>query len=113
MISPPPGQPILAYYWQHVNSYTILLHCPLAGSDSADPEQENVEVFQGFTQPAKFEDLVVSTQGATQSSQTQFQRLVKRMTRFWVTTDKEGTERELKNCLEREGCTTKVTEIAC
>lgn len=79
-----------------------------SGSDSADPEQEKVEVFQGFTQPAKFEDLVVSTQGATQSSQTQFQRLVKRMTRFWVTTDKEGTERELKNCLEREGCTTKV-----
>ena len=34
--------------------------------------------------------------GATQGSQNSFQRLVKRMTRFWVNTDKETTEKELR-----------------
>jgi serine/threonine-protein kinase Chk1 len=78
-----------------------------SGSDS-DKLAEAEEAFHGFTQPAQLDDLVVSTQGATQSSQTQLQRLVKRMTRFWVTTDRETSEKELKLCLEREGCTTKV-----
>ena len=81
---------------------------PRQDSGSGPVEEEREELFHGFTQPAQLDDLVVSTQGATQSSQTQLQRLVKRMTRFWVTTDKEATEKELKTCLEREGCTTKV-----
>ena len=38
--------------------------------------------------------------GTTQGSQTPLQRLVKRMTRFWVRTDIENTERELRDLFE-------------
>ena len=61
--------------------------------------QEPAEVFHGFTQPAQLDNMLVSTQGATQSSQTSLQKLVKRMTRFWVKTDLESTEKELKQRL--------------
>jgi len=85
---------------------------PLPTRQDSGPggEQEAVEVFQGFTQPAKMEDMMMSSQGvsATQSDQTQLQRLVRRLTRFWVTTDKKTTERQLVSCLEEEGYTTKV-----
>jgi len=66
------------------------------------------EAFHGFTQPAQLENMLVSTQGGTQSSQTPLQRLVKRMTRFWVTTDLETTERELKTRLDSMNYNTKV-----
>jgi len=79
-----------------------------SGSDPAGGGDRVTEMFHGFTQPAQLDNMLISTQGATQSSQTQLQRLVKRMTRFWVTTDKEATERELKNVLERECYTVKV-----
>ena len=53
--------------------------------------------FGGFTQPAQMSDLFCgsqSTQGTQgSSSQTHFQRLVKRMTRFWVSTDMSETQR--------------------
>lgn len=61
--------------------------------------QEPPEVFHGFTQPAQLDNMLVSTQGATQSSQTSLQKLVKRMTRFWVSTDLENSEKELKQRL--------------
>ena len=61
--------------------------------------QEAPEVFHGFTQPAQLDNMLVSTQGATQSSQTSLQKLVKRMTRFWVSTDMENSEKELKQRL--------------
>lgn len=76
--------------------------------DHDELEQEGGEVFHGFTQPAQLDNMLVSTQGATQSSQTPLQRLVKRMTRFWVTTDMESTEKELKNRLQSMKYTTKV-----
>lgn len=64
----------------------------------------------GFTQPANLDNMLVSTQGTvTQSSQTPLQRLVKRMTRFWVTTDIENTEKELKSRLASLSFTCKVT----
>lgn len=78
-----------------------------SGSDPAG-DREAAGMFHGFTQPAQLDNMLVSTQGSTQSSQTQLQRLVKRMTRFWVTTDKDSTERELKNLLERESYSFKV-----
>jgi len=76
--------------------------------DPSGDHQPPPEAFYGFTQPAQMDNMLVSTQGATQSSQTPLQRLVKRMTRFWVTTDLETTEKELKNCLDTMNYNTKV-----
>lgn len=61
------------------------------------------DVFGGFTQPAQLSDLFCSTQGTqTQGSQaSQFQRLVKRMTRFWVKTPPLETEKFLTGLLEK------------
>ena len=36
---------------------------------------------------------------------------MRRLTRFWVTTDKKTTERQLVSCLEEEGYTTKVGQL--
>ena len=69
-------------------------------TETGEPDvPEPGDVFHGFTQPAQLDNMLVSTQGATQSSQTSLQKLVKRMTRFWVTTDLENTEKELKQRL--------------
>ena len=65
--------------------------------------------FNGFTQPATLSDIYCSqpgsgsTQNTTQgSTQTQFQRLVKRMTRFWVKTNSlEETEKFLHGLLQK------------
>ena len=62
--------------------------------------QEPAEVFHGFTQPAQLDNMLVSTQEVSQSSQTSLQKLVKRMTRFWVSTDLENSEKELKQRLD-------------
>jgi len=88
------------------DSFSQPLPNQLTGSGGSQPDPE--DMFHGFTQPAQLDDMVLSTQGPTQSSQTQLQRLVKRMTRFLVTTDKETTEKELKRCLERENYIIKV-----
>ena len=58
--------------------------------------------FSGFTQPAHLSDLLgssQSTQAATQTSR--FQRLVKRMTRFWVKVSFEETDKFLHGLLEK------------
>ena len=63
---------------------------------------ENLQGFGGFTQPAKLSDLLgssQSTQAPTQSSR--FQRLVKRMTRFWVKVSLEETDKFLHGLLEK------------
>ena len=68
--------------------------------NSCQETEENQEMFHGFTQPAQLDNMLVYTQGATQSqSETLLQRLVNRMIRFWVTTDLETTGRELKTRL--------------
>ena len=78
-------------------------------SGELEHDLEVPEAFHAFTQPAQLDNMLVSTQGATQSSQTPLQRLVKRMTRFWVTTDIENTEKELKSRLASLSFTCKVT----
>jgi len=67
-------------------------------------------LFHGFTQPAQMDNLLLlSTQApATQGSQSPFQKLVKRMTRFWVSTDKETTEKVLREILVKSGYTCKM-----
>jgi len=83
---------------------------PLPTSGDHSDENKPLESFHGFTQPAQLDNLLLSTQGAaTQGSQTPFQKLVKRMTRFWVNTDKENTEKELRERFERLGYTVKMT----
>ena len=70
-----------------------------ANAGEGEHEAEQPEMFHAFTQPAQLDDMLVSTQGASQSSQTPLQRLVKRMTRFLVNTDIETTEKELRTRL--------------
>ena len=63
---------------------------------------EKIDGFGGFTQPAQLSDLLgssQSTQAATQSSR--HQRLVKRMTRFWVKVSLEETDKFLHGLLEK------------
>ena len=70
---------------------------PSTGHSSENPG------FSGFTQPAYLSELLGSsqsnTQAATQSSR--FQRLVKRMTRFWVKVSFEETDKFLHGLLEK------------
>jgi len=82
---------------------------PVDCSSEADGDTNPMaDMFHGFTQPAQPENMLCSTQGATQGSQTPLQRLVKRMTRFWVRTEKETTERELREVLDRMHYTCKM-----
>ena len=65
-------------------------------SEAVDPG------FGGFTQPAQLSDLFCPTQGSTQATQSsRFQRLVKRMTRFWVKVSLEETDKFLHGLLEK------------
>jgi serine/threonine-protein kinase Chk1 len=52
---------------------------------------------------------MVFPSGTTQGSQTPLQRLVKRMTRFWVRTDIESTERELRDLFDMMNYGMKMT----
>lgn len=58
-----------------------------------------------FSQPAHLEDMLLSTQtqGTQSSSQSPLQKLVKRMTRFFVTTDANETVQVLKSLFEKLG----------
>lgn len=57
-----------------------------------------------FSQPAALEDLFLSTQPVqnTQTSQNSFQRLVRRMTRFFVKTDCTATVNRLVSTLQEQ-----------
>ena len=58
--------------------------------------------FGGFTQPAHLSDLHLDSQSNTQATQSnRFQRLVKRMTRFWVKVSLEETDKFLHGLLEK------------
>ncbi|XP_046804980.1 serine/threonine-protein kinase grp [Lucilia cuprina] len=65
-----------------------------------------------FSQPAMLDDLLLCTQmNQTQSaSQNVFQRLVRRMTRFFVTLRQEDTIKRLVTTIERLGYTCKISE---
>jgi len=99
-----PGEPL----GPGVVSHSLSQPAPEGGDPGSCGEQPSQPVFHGFTQPAQLDNMFLSSQGATQGSQTPVQRLVKRMTRFWVTTDSESTEAELRHLLERESYTVKI-----
>ncbi|XP_015432470.1 PREDICTED: serine/threonine-protein kinase grp [Dufourea novaeangliae] len=79
--------------------------------------QINLEEQSGFSfsQPAHIEDLLVCTQvqnkQLTQTSQQNtYQRLVRRMTRFFVKTELETTVERLINCLDSENYTYRIND---
>lgn len=55
--------------------------------------------FHGFSQPVQPDLLLLATQG-TQSSQSPMQQLVRRMTRFLVSADREAAAQELRTVLD-------------
>ena len=73
--------------------------------NSQNGSNERVESgndFGGFTQPAHLSDLHLDSQSNTQATQSnRFQRLVKRMTRFWVKVSLEETDKFLHGLLEK------------
>merc|ERR1712080_442047 len=83
-----------------------------APSTDRDHSSEKID-FGGFTQPAQLSDLFCPTQGTqvlTQSTSSsspstriknRLQRLVKRMTRFWVKASLEETDKFLHGLLEK------------
>ncbi|KAL5020180.1 hypothetical protein ScPMuIL_003072 [Solemya velum] len=62
-----------------------------------------------FSQPNNLDHLLLSSQfqGTPGSSQTPMQKLVRRMTRFFVKTSKEDTLREMDKAIEQLGFTFK------
>ncbi|XP_012288696.1 serine/threonine-protein kinase grp [Orussus abietinus] len=68
-----------------------------------------------FSQPAHMEDLLLSSQlhatQHTQSTQNNFQKLVRRMTRFFVKTECEMTLKKLINCLKRQSYAYKINDF--
>ena len=85
---------------QPAEVFRKLTRAPSINTQHSGSEQN----FNGFTQPAQLSDLVLSGSGstqATQGTQTQFQRLVKRMTRFWVKNSQEDTDKFLQALLEK------------
>ena len=70
---------------------------PSATSSNSEIDKEG---FGGFTQPAQMSDIFCGTQSTqTQTQSQKFQRLVKRMTRFWVKTSITETEKFLSGIL--------------
>lgn len=88
----------------------------LPGIENVNAAHINLEERFSFSQPAHIEDLLLCTQvqakQLTQQSQQQnsFQRLVRRMTRFFVNTECETAVERLVNCLEHENYTYRIND---
>ncbi|XP_076240707.1 serine/threonine-protein kinase grp [Calliopsis andreniformis] len=70
-----------------------------------------------FSQPAHIEDLLLCTQIQNKqftqpSQQNTFQRLVRRMTRFFVKTELQTTIKRLVNCLKHENYTYRINDCS-
>lgn len=89
-----------------------------AGNGGNNRSNNNNSAFEArngfcFSQPALLDDLILCTQmNQTQSaaSQNVFQRLVRRMTRFFVTTQWDDTIRRLCTTLDKLGYTRKIND---
>ncbi|XP_076678572.1 serine/threonine-protein kinase grp [Andrena cerasifolii] len=89
----------------------------LLGMENTNAAQINLEERPGFSfsQPAHIEDLLLCTQVQNKqftqpSQQNTFQRLVRRMTRFFVKTELQMTVKRLVNCLESENYTYRIND---
>ncbi|XP_064641120.1 serine/threonine-protein kinase Chk1-like [Lineus longissimus] len=88
------------------------LNTSLESADTSDDCHRSLSVC--FSQPAHTADhMLLSSQalGTQGSSQTPMQRLVKRMTRFFVTTDTERTIKELHRAFDKLGYTCKTNSL--
>ncbi|XP_014612143.1 PREDICTED: serine/threonine-protein kinase grp-like [Polistes canadensis] len=114
-------------YNMPVSNYSQVDGCNPSRSCLSQPDfvgEENVNIENmkldektgfSFSQPAHIEDLLLCTQPmqctAHSSSQTPFQQLVRRMTRFFVKTDFETTVKRLLNCLQYESYTYRINDF--
>jgi len=95
---PAATQPVTSFFSKFCDSRTLT-------------DTESTDLFHAFTQPAKLDNmLLLSTQLSSmvppsQDSKSPHDKLVKRMTRFWVNTDRQSAEEELRNCLQKDGYT--------
>ncbi|XP_060825265.1 serine/threonine-protein kinase grp [Bombus pascuorum] len=104
---------------EHENLTRFCLSQPeLPGIENANPVEINLEERPGFSfsQPAHIEDLLLCTQVQNKqftqtSQQNTFQRLVRRMTRFFVKTDLETTVKRLLNYLKNENYTCRINNF--
>uniref|UniRef100_A0A0B6ZHE1 non-specific serine/threonine protein kinase n=1 Tax=Arion vulgaris TaxID=1028688 RepID=A0A0B6ZHE1_9EUPU len=80
--------------------------------NSASP-LDDVQHPISFSQPAQLDDMLLSSQMqyTPGTSQTPFQKLVRRMTRFFVTTSRQETVQELTSFLESQGHSVKFIKL--
>lgn len=88
---------------------------PPSSSDDANQNPVNVEARNDycFSQPADLSDLLICTQltqGCTPQGTNPFQKLVKRMTRFFVHTKCDETIKRLTTVIERFGWKWKLND---
>lgn len=85
---------------------------PNISNDESSYNETNYEIRNAFcfSQPTMMEDLILCTQlNSTQStSQNQFQKLVKRMTRFFVSTNYDDTIKKLTTTTDKFSYTWKI-----
>lgn len=84
----------------------------LSHGNDLDMPESNGRVDFCYSQPALMDDLILCTQlNSTQgTSQNVFQRLVKRMTRFYVTIKIDEAIKRLSTAVEDLGCTWKTSD---
>lgn len=90
----------------------------LPAEEDANAVDINFEERPGlsFSQPAHIEDLLLCTQVQNKqftqaSQQNTFQRLVRRMTRFFVKTELEATVKRLMSCLKNENYVCRINNF--
>jgi serine/threonine-protein kinase CHEK1 len=84
-----------------------------ADNDNQDPVNVEARNDYCFSQPADLSDLLICTQltqGSTQIGSNPFQKLVKRMTRFFVTTKCDETIKQLTTVLDKFGWNWKLND---
>ncbi|KAK3107872.1 hypothetical protein FSP39_024097, partial [Pinctada imbricata] len=80
-------------------------HSPENEAEETQAISENMAPIFSFSQPVHPDHMLLSSQiqGTPSSSQTPWQKLVRRMTRFFVKTDREATTKEMDRMCETLG----------
>ncbi|XP_050416175.1 serine/threonine-protein kinase Chk1 [Patella vulgata] len=82
---------------------------PESQPDARTDRKDNSNFIMSFSQPVHLDNMLLSSQiqGTPGSSQTPMQKLVRRMTRFFVKTDQEETLQEINRVFDHLGFTWK------
>ncbi|XP_033222243.1 serine/threonine-protein kinase grp isoform X2 [Belonocnema kinseyi] len=109
----------------HKDEEEVLMRTCLSQPELPGKETNGLSTFTieerpgfSFSQPAHMEDLLLSTQlqtlaytqTQTQTSLSTFQKMVRRMTRFFVKTECDTTVKRLISCLKKESYTYRINE---